>query len=135
MASWREIDRIRKDAAGFRALAKSLLAAHGGELTEWETAFLESIVLNKFIEEYSSLQGEKLLEVRDDAQTIDKIRGFSVKILISGCSKPAWTFPRTTKNGSSRCARDPISIKRRNAGRLMRCARQLYLIQDHLVSA
>ena len=40
MPSWREIDRIRKAPADFRAVAKRLLNL-GAELTEWESIFVE----------------------------------------------------------------------------------------------
>ena len=42
MASWREIDRIRKAPAEFHAVAKRLVNL-GAELTEWESTFVESI--------------------------------------------------------------------------------------------
>ena len=65
MASWREIDRIRKAPAEFRAVAKWLLNL-GAELTEWESIFVESICSDTEIREFTTRQSEKLLQIRDD---------------------------------------------------------------------
>lgn len=129
MTSWREIDRIRKNSDAFRALASSLLAHD--EITEWETAFLESIIGRTGVKEYSTLQGEKLLQIRDDYQLVENCRSFSVKNLLDGChlarldlseDDEAWIIATRDRN--------PKAVRRRDIGRLLACARQLNLIED-----
>ena len=83
MASWREIDRIRKTFAEFRAVAKRLLNL-GAESTEWESNFLESIC-NDTPKEFTTRQSEKLLQIRDDYETITTFHGFSVETLLDKC--------------------------------------------------
>jgi hypothetical protein len=81
MASWREIDRIRKAPAEFRAVAKRLLNL-GAELTEWESIFVESICNETATNEFTTRQSEKLLQIRDDYETITTFHGFSVNALL-----------------------------------------------------
>ncbi len=128
MASWREIDRLRKDPTGFRTLAKALLAFE--DLTEWEVGFLESIVRLIGVEEFSTRQGEKLLQIRDDAQDVVAFDGFSIETLIRRCydarldlseDDEAWITATRERHAKT--------IKRKNAGKLMRMARQLGLIE------
>jgi hypothetical protein len=61
MAPWKEIERIKRDSAGARALAKSLLAS--AQLTEWEEPFLEGTEVHQG--PLSTRQAEKLVEIRD----------------------------------------------------------------------
>ena len=84
MASWREIDRIRKAPDEFRTVAKRLLNL-GAELTEWESIFLESICNDTATKEFTTRQSEKLLQIRDDYETITIFHGFSVKTLLDKC--------------------------------------------------
>ena len=67
MASWIEIDRIRKDPAGFKSLAKALLDNPSFEKTEWEQDFLKDKVEGKKREEFTTRQGETILDLRDKA--------------------------------------------------------------------
>src|ERR1700687_3164087 len=87
MASWREIDRIRKDPTAMRALAAYLLKLPNAELTEWEIKFLESISSDRTSEEFTTRQAEKLMQIRDDYEEVSEI-GYdrlSVRILIADC--------------------------------------------------
>ena len=54
MASWREIDRIRKDPAAMRALAAHLMRLPNADLTEWEIKFLDSISEDRTGEEFTT---------------------------------------------------------------------------------
>ena len=78
MASWREIDRIRKDAAAVRSIAERLLAFHSGDFTEWELIFLESMARRESPDDLSTRQVEKLLEIRDGAEFISDFFPFNV---------------------------------------------------------
>ena len=87
MASWIEIDRIRKDPKAFRLLASYLLTDPGyaRERSEFATDFLESISRTER-EELTTRQSEILLELRDEARTYFRIGdGLSVEILIAKC--------------------------------------------------
>jgi hypothetical protein len=84
MASWIEIDRIRKDPAGFRLLAGHLLAdrEYARIRSDFATDFLESISRSDR-EELTTRQGEILLELRDEGQRFFKVGDdLSVEILI-----------------------------------------------------
>jgi hypothetical protein len=131
MASWQEIDRIRKNPKGFRALAKGL-RAHISELTDWEKDFLTSINNQSDKEEFTTRQSEKLLQIRDDYESVTEMRGgFSVKIILRQCREArldlseddeAWILQRFEESQTT--------IRRKHTGRLRRCARELGLIED-----
>ena len=136
MASWREIDRIRKDPTAFRALATRLLK-FGTDLTDWEKDFLASIGGDRDSKEFTTRQSEKLLQIRDDNEFVTKCHdGFSVPLLLRRCrearldlseSDEAWIegfFERS--NG--------ISMKRKHVGRLLRCARELHIIEEEFAN-
>jgi hypothetical protein len=81
MASWIEIDRIRKDPVAFKALAKRLLADPTYERSDFANRFLEDI--SKYnAAELTARQGEVLLAMRDEAAIYQSIRGISVARLI-----------------------------------------------------
>ena len=84
MASWIEIDRVRKDPKVFKPLAKHLLADtdYAQARSECATDFLENISRYRS-DELTTRQGEVLLELRDEAKVYFKIGdGLSVEILI-----------------------------------------------------
>lgn len=134
MTSWREIERFRKDAARFRGLAASLLAHTPQDvLTEWELAFLGEIGTRSVNTiEFTNRQSEKLLEIRDNVQKSDVVgRGFNVGKLIAACylarldlseDDEGWIVALWDEGASG--------VRRRDAGRLLRCARQLGIIDD-----
>jgi hypothetical protein len=87
MASWIEIDRVRKDPKVFKPLAGHLLAdaEYARERSEFAAEFLESISRSEQ-EELSTRQGEILLELRNEGQRHFRIGdGLSVEILIGKC--------------------------------------------------
>lgn len=136
MASWQEIDRIRKDAKGFRALAKGL-HTHISDLTDWERDFLSSIKDQREKDEFTTRQSEKLMQIRDDYVSVTEIRGgFSVKIILRQCYEArldlseddeAWIVQRFEQS--------PTTMRRKHAGRLRRCARELGFIEDDEIDA
>jgi hypothetical protein len=134
MASWREIDRIRKDPAAMRALAVHLLRLPNTDLTDWETKFLKSISNDQTNEEFTTRQAEKLMQIREDSEEVSEIGPkLSVRRLIEDCrlayldlaaldeDKAEWikAFPAGT-----------IKIKRKYAHRLLACARMLKNAED-----
>jgi hypothetical protein len=84
VASWIEIDRVRKDPKAFKLLAGQLLAdtEYAPERSEFATDFLEDISQSER-EELTTRQGEILLELRDEGRRYFKIGdNLSVEILI-----------------------------------------------------
>lgn len=127
MSTWREIDRIRKSPDKFRELARQLLAS--AELTEWESTFCESIALKTELEEFSVRQSEKLLQIRDEADFVKTIRGFSIKVLVEKCYEARLDLSEDDEQWlTASRARDPVSMRRKHAWRLLQCASQLGLI-------
>jgi hypothetical protein len=132
MASWREIDRIRKDPTAMRALAAYLLKLPNAELTEWEITFLESFSGDRTSEEFTTRQAEKLIQIRDDSEYVSEIgyARLSVKILIADCQMGHLNLREGDEEWILGLPKGTTSIKRRDIGRLLRCARDLHNI-DH----
>jgi hypothetical protein len=127
MTSWKEIESIKRDPAGARAMAKILLAT--AELTSWEQPFLEGMEVHKG--PLSTRQAEKLVEIRDQNQWVSTIgRDFSVRLLLNAC----WEARCDLKDEDdiafieSLKARGASTARYREACRLLRCARRLGVI-------
>jgi hypothetical protein len=87
MASWTEIERIRKDPKAFKPLAKHLLAdtRYARIRSDSATDFLEN-VSDYGRDELTIRQSEFLLELRDEAGIYFRIGdGLSVETLIANC--------------------------------------------------
>jgi hypothetical protein len=131
MASWREIDRVRKDVNGARDLAKRLLKIYPGELTEWELDFLQSVTSYTELFEFTTRQAEKLLEIRDDTQSVTQYRGFSIARMIKQCYEARLDLSDADEQWIAELHQaDSRSIRRRHLRRLMGCARDLNIIDD-----
>jgi hypothetical protein len=136
MASWREIDRIRKDPTAMRVLAVHLLKLPNAELTEWEVKFLKSISEeDQRGEEFTTRQSEKLLQIRDDSEEVSEIgyARLSVGILISDCKIGYLDLFALDEEKAEWIKAFPIGtskIKRKYIGRLLECARMLNNIDD-----
>jgi hypothetical protein len=130
MAPWKEIDRIRKEPKAFRALAKGLRTQFAGDLTDWEKDFLEGIAGRDGKEEFTTRQSEKLLQIRDDYTSVSELPGgFSVRIVLEECKEARLDLSEDDEQWQS-YERSPTTIRRKNAGRLMRCARELHIIEQ-----
>jgi hypothetical protein len=132
LASWREIDRIRKASAEFRAVAKRLLNL-GAELTEWESNFLESICNETETKEFTTRQSEKLLQIRDDYETITTFHGFSVETLLDKCWLGRLDLSESQEQKLQKMReRSHVSVRRKDAGFLMHHACELHIIEEEL---
>lgn len=131
MSSWREIERIRKDAHGFRALCVRLLAAYGDDLNEWESEFLEVNAGRNYVDEFSVRQGETLLNIRDGVEMVETFRGFSIRSLLAGCHQARVDLSEDDERwiDAAYCINSD-KIRRRHASRLFKCARQLGLVEE-----
>jgi len=129
MASHIDMQRLAHDAAAVRALARSLLSLAGAEWTDWEHEFLDNMALHDGPEPLSQRQREVLVELRDNARSHARIDGFSVAHLIRDC----W-LARTDLLEEDEAFIDGLkrsgatSLKRRQLFRLLRCAKELGII-------
>ena len=130
MTDYREIHAIANDPARVRGIATYLLTLVDADWTEWEVDFLHDMVPRK--EPLSTRQGEKLVELRDNAVLYDKVDGFALKTLAEKC----WLY--RDELSESNCAfierlKDAglTSLRKPDAERLLRCARVLGEIGPH----
>ena len=134
MASWREIDRIRKDPTSARALAAYLLKLPNAELTEWEVIFLESISSDRTSEDFTTRQAEKLMQIREDSEEVSEIGPrLSVKILIEDCKIAYLDLAALDEDKAEWIKAFPVGthkIRRKYIGRLLQCARMLNNVDD-----
>jgi hypothetical protein len=130
MTTYREIAAIQKDAGRARALAQGLCKLADMEWTDWELDFLTSMASRQH--ELTTRQGEKLIELRDDAVWYTSVDGFSLKALIDRCyllrdelaDADAAFIERLKAESATR-------LRRKDAGRLLRCARSVGEIEPH----
>jgi replication fork clamp-binding protein CrfC len=133
MASHIEMKRLSDDLDAVHRLVQFLQTVTTAEWTEWELNFLDSLQLRKSKDPLSLRQTEKLIELRDAAQTFSRYEGYSIKTLISSCHSNALdladdedvAFIERLK------AENPATLKRRPLFRLVRCARELDIIHDY----
>lgn len=163
MASYREMHAVSSDPARVRTLALSLLAlAKTAEdvFTEWELTFLRDIaeqsaevmtLSSKERKEFkfskdraeallalrdfrlTSLQAEKLFEIRDATELHRDIDGISVRNLINRCHEARLDLNEGDeefieglwKRGVSELRRDHLS-------RLKRCSKQLGELEEYM---
>lgn len=129
MASWREMERLRRSPVEFRTIAQRLLDRAGEAASTWEVGFLEDVTLKSYVTEYSLRQTEKLLQVKNALTPIEVVRGFSVAILLKRCFDARNDLSESDEEWIAALrARRTTTILGSEAGRLLRCARQLNLI-------
>jgi hypothetical protein len=79
-------------------------------------------------------QAEKLLQIRDGLVTITVFHGFSVEKLLAGCHLARLDLSEDDEEWIvSAHAKSDGSVRRCQIGRLMRCARQLLLVESEPV--
>jgi hypothetical protein len=124
---WREVKALADDDVRVRNLAKVLLATPG--LTEKQHDFLSDMA--KFEGQISSRQGETLLSMRDELREVSIYGGFSVATLIRKCWLARLDLAEDDEQFIDKLI-DKLdgrsTIRRKHAGRLLRIARQLELI-------
>jgi hypothetical protein len=130
MASYREIAALQKDAARARALAQGLAKLDDMAWTDWELDFLHSMAARQ--QALTTRQGEKLVELFDDAAWYTSVEGFSLAALIERChllrdelaDQDAAFIERQKADGATR-------LRRKDARRLLHCARDLGELEPH----
>jgi hypothetical protein len=130
MADYREILEIQRDPARARAMAQLLSNLNDVEWTDWELDFLASI--GSWRVDLTTRQSEKLAELRDESVWYGAVDGFSLKTLVERChlcrdeldDHDAAFIEQHKVAGSTR-------LRRKDARRLLRCARALGEIEAH----
>jgi hypothetical protein len=134
MQDYKEIDRLRKDLAALRSLAKRLLELPHADWSEWEIDFLQHMARHKGPDPITTRQCEKLLELRDDAEYYFSVRGFSVQSLIKNC----WLARDDLDSEDDRKFIERLKetsysrVKRRQLRKLLACARELGAIEQYV---
>jgi hypothetical protein len=92
MTDYREINALQRDFHRAKRLAEFLLLMVGTEWTDWEDAFLHSIIeqvdqriATKDDRALSTRQAEILVELRDESVLYERAEKFSIRALIRDC--------------------------------------------------
>jgi hypothetical protein len=132
MQDYREIDRIRKDFVAVRSLAKRLLDLPHADWNEWEIDFLQHMARHKGPDPITTRQGEKLVELRDDAEYYSSVHGFSVQSLIKNCWVARDDLSREEDKRFIEDLKAITCVKRRQLRKLLACARELGEIEEYV---
>jgi hypothetical protein len=132
MQDYREIDRIRKDVVAVRSLAKRLLVLPDADWNDWEVDFLQHMARHKGPDPITTRQGEKLLELRDDAEYCSSVNGFSVQSLINNCWLARDDLSREEDKKFIEDLKGATCVKRRQLRKLLVCAREIGEIEQYV---
>ncbi|MEQ1697134.1 MAG: hypothetical protein ABL901_14965 [Hyphomicrobiaceae bacterium] len=131
MASYTQMSRTAADPAAVKGMAAFLLTVAGADWSDWEVDFLEHMREHEGPAPLTMRQREVLFELNDKARSYTDYRGLSVRRLIDQC----W-LARTDLDDDNESfiaqlndAR-PASLKQSSLYRLVRCARQLGIIES-----
>jgi hypothetical protein len=127
MTDWKEINRISKDPGAVRILAKSLLRMPDAARSDWEVDFLEH--MSRRQDPLTTLQAEKLIQIRDDAQFFSTYDGFSVATLIERCWAARFDLNSDEDITFIERLKGRASIRKRDVGRLFRCCREVFILE------
>jgi hypothetical protein len=124
---WRDLGFLRRDPPAIRAMAKGLLMLDEDVFADWELDILDaSAVCN---DEISPQEARRLVAIRDAVAWHQTAGGFSVKHLIDGCYQARYDLDEADEAWIADVRAEHESLIRgREAGRLLRCARELRLI-------
>jgi hypothetical protein len=130
VTDYREINALQKDSQRARNLATFLCKLKDIDWTDWELDFLEN--MSGRTEDLTTRQGEKLVELRDASMWYQTIEGFSLRLLVEKCccgqlglsDQDAEFFEHVKSSGARK-------FRRRDAARILRCARQLCEIEPY----
>ncbi len=132
MMDYRKVDALSKDVERARRLARFLLNIADMTWTDWELDFLAALAERG--EPLTTRQGEKLVELEASAVWYDKVPGetFSVRLLVCNCHLARADLANEDDAAFvERLQADGVAkLRRRALGRLMRCARELGVIES-----
>lgn len=136
MTSYRALKDLAENPDAVRALAEQLLKLSSSELaawTDWEVDFLDHMARRESEEPLSMRQREVLADLKNAAERHTHIDGLNVRSLIERCwleradlaADADVEFIESLKDTGQR------SITGRQRGRLLRCCREVGLIEGH----
>jgi hypothetical protein len=134
MASYREMDAVGRDPGRFVMLAKQCLLL---PLNPWEQKFCDSLIAEP-PERLSTRQAETLFEIRDEYEMHSTLHGgFSVVILIQRVYENRLELTSEDDEAWITRLRDRriASLRRRDLGRLRRCAIEIREIEPYMDAA
>src|SRR6266480_594867 len=132
MQDYKEIDRIRKNLVAVRSLAQRLLDLPRADWNDWEIDFLQHMARHKGPDPITTRQGEKLVELRDDAEYYSSVHGFSVQSLIKNCWVARDDLSREEDKRFIEDLKATTCVKRRQLRKLLACARELGEIEEYV---
>jgi hypothetical protein len=132
MASWTEIDRIRKNPKTFKPLAAHLLNLSDGNWWDYAERFLRDVSKYPY-PELNTRQAEFLLKLRDDRATHFKIGdGFTVSILIEKCFQARFDLDDDRDIEFIESLHSRTFVTGRQLGWFKRICKQLGEIEDYV---
>ncbi len=130
MPDYREILAIQKDPTRARSMAQLLFKLDDIEWTDWELDFLQSIGARQA--DLTTRQGEKLIELRDEAVWYTTVEGFSLNALIERCHLVRDELTEHDADFIERLKTTSATrLRRKDARRLLRCARTVGEVEPH----
>lgn len=138
MAARAKIKPFAENLDAIRAEAKALLALQASapvpmEWTDWELDFLENMAARDSDEPLTVAQVEKFAQLRRLATLQGKVDGLSVPLLVASCTMEAEYLDDEDDRSFIRDLRQRglTELRRRQIGRLLRCCRELGVIESH----
>jgi hypothetical protein len=123
MTDYREINALQRDPARAARMAQTLLALHDIAWTDWELDFLGSMS-RESDEDLSTRQAEKLVELRDASVWHSSVDGLSLRLVVKSCNEMRHLLSERDEEFVVRLREQgATALRRRDAARLMRCAR------------
>jgi hypothetical protein len=127
---YREVKALQRDPEHARGIAQYLFKLSDIEWTDWELDFLEN--MSDWQHELSTRQGEKLIQLRDAAMLYEKVEGFSLKTLVHNCFASRLDLSESDQDFvERRKLSGATKFRRREAARILRCARTIGLIETY----
>lgn len=131
MASYTQMSRTAADPAAVRGMATFLLTVADADWTDWELDFLEHMREYDGPEPLTMRQREVLFELNDKARSYRDYRGLSVRRLVRECWLARSDLDEDNEMFIAKLNdASPPSLKRASLHRLVRCARQLGVIDS-----
>lgn len=134
----RQMNALADNADAVRALAGALLTLPTRDpqvsWTDWELDFLEHMTLHQGPDPLTLRQVEVLVDLQDAARSFTKLSGLSISSLINDCWLSRFDIEDEDDQAfvSRLKASGAISLKRRQARKLLAVARQLGVVEGYV---
>jgi hypothetical protein len=133
MATYREMHKLSQNPGAVTMLAGYLRKLDTVAWTDWELDFLDSMASRSSSEPISTRQGEVLAQLNDNAKSYTSLEGLSIASLVRDCWQARVDLSEDDEAFIVGLTENRVtSLKRRQALRLLACARQLELIDGYI---